>query len=73
MAFFHHSTFVIAFAIRMGEHKLSYLLAYLLLPWWYRLQSNMPTKYSNFEYSETSVAEYSNSIFPKNPSPQYNS
>ena len=30
MAFFHHGTFVIAFAVRMGEHKLSYLLTYLL-------------------------------------------
>ena len=29
MAFFHHSTFVIAFAVRMGEHKLFYLLTYL--------------------------------------------
>ena len=26
MAFFHRSAFVIAFAVRMGEHKLSYLL-----------------------------------------------
>jgi len=30
MAFFHHSTFVIAFAVRMGKHKLLYLLTYLL-------------------------------------------
>jgi len=30
MALFHHSTFVIAFAVRMGERKLFYLLTYLL-------------------------------------------
>jgi len=30
MALVHHSTFMIAFAIRMGEHKLSYLFACLL-------------------------------------------
>jgi len=31
MAFFHHSMFVIAFAVRMGKHKLFYLLNYLLI------------------------------------------
>jgi len=30
MAFFHHSTFVIAFTVRTGERKLFYLLTYLL-------------------------------------------